>query len=224
MGNCASYVKRTSNNRYVDKRKTIPITEASPVPESLLSENSFLTMSSSSRARSDSINRFRSTGYLRLHADGQLTNELVPFRATHPPVDLSDLSGMYAYCLVQSEQGQQYLLVNPLITYQSNHGLFILFLKKLPEKTNVIAAGEILFFNSKIMAWNLKSMGFSQNTGLDESNPNFEENRKHLWLPQAKYQSIAEAESFVHRFFTGSGSPLLEAKESHAVQSVPSLT
>lgn len=184
MGNCVSYIKQTSSSRYVDKRKTIPIT------------------------------RFRSVGYVCLHADGTLTNELVPFPAAHPAVDLSNLSGVYAYCLAQSKQGQQYLLVNPLKEYESNHGLFTLFLKRLPEEANIIAAGEIQFFDSTIITWNLKSMGFSQNIGLDESNPHFYENRKRLWLPQAKYQSIAEAKGFVHGFFTEAGSPRLEEKES----------
>lgn len=128
-------------------------------------------------------------------------------------IDVNLLSGLYAYILVLiKELGQQLLIVNALQDYESNHGALALFLSKLKsfpdyykKEIHILAGGEIEYEGGLIQKWNLKSSGYSKNTKFDELEPNFEESRKTLWLPQNKYQPIREICYPYGHFFAPTG-------------------
>ena len=155
------------------------------------------------------IERLRSSAYLELNIERQLTGELRAFNAKTVPIDSCALSGLYAYGLVTTDTQGQYLLLNPLKDYDSNHGLFELFLKKLPgyspEKMHIIAGGEVVFSNREIISWNLKSACYSKGGRFDQANNHLSANLELLWLPLEKYQPMDIAENYA-KFFSRRGS------------------
>lgn len=112
----------------------------------------------------------------------------------------NNIHGLYACIFVFTNDNRQYMLINPLKDYESNHGYLCLFLKKIcdyqptphPNMT-IKAGGEIDFVHGEETYWNLKSLNFSKGGLFDEQNPAFAENRTSIWLPQDKYQNIETA-------------------------------
>lgn len=266
MGNCSSYTKIMSYNKPGDQRQIVPAPLVIPKknhnrPEftpdnSFLDSNSITASQSHNKSSSETkTTRLKSAAYLELNENKtlsafktvirdnkeELINNLVPFTPIPAPINLSNLDGIYAFCLVESSfetkedirdpssalrvlsptvwgeennvnaiyEKRQYLLINPLINHESNHGLFALFVKKLPSRGKIIAGGEILFSNGKIVTWNLKSEGYSKNGKFNQSHPDFEKNLDLLWLPKDNYQSIEAAEKINLRDnFSRSGSYL----------------
>lgn len=104
--------------------------------------------------------------------------------------DISFLKGVYAFCIVQ-QNIDQYLLLKPLNHNESNHGIFTLFLNKIPDysrEDKIISGGEIYIYDNIIQSWNLKSGGFSLGTDFDERSENF--NIRILNLPAHLFVKI----------------------------------
>ena len=148
--------------------------------------------------------------YLTLTPQKSILGELQSLKSNHQAIKLAELVGLYTYCLVETNVGIQYLMLNELNGHQSNHGLFNLHLRRLPgfnpSTMRIIAGGEIEFLNGEIIKWNLKSQTFSLGGEFDQSNPNFATNRERLYLPQNKYQTIDAAQNYAQTFFSPSAS------------------
>lgn len=146
------------------------------------------------------IERLRAPAYLRLNVDMQLSDDVRTVNPSLPPSNLAALSGLYAFCLANTNNGEQYLLLKTLDRYESNHGIFDVFLKKIPgysqQSMQIIAGGEIAFRRGEIITWIVRSFQFSKGGVFDESHPSFNENLKRLWLPRSAYQSIAKAQGY----------------------------
>ncbi|MDF1646007.1 MAG: hypothetical protein P1U61_03355 [Legionellaceae bacterium] len=113
------------------------------------------------------------------------------------------VSGTYAFCLVEatdncpmSGKKAQYLLLKTLDNGNSNHSVLSSFLR-LGKFSNafrdghIICGGEIQFNQGVIIAWNLKSGGYSVHTEFDEiENIHFKNACEKLWLPNDLYTSI----------------------------------
>lgn len=105
-------------------------------------------------------------------------------------IEISFLNGIYAFCIVQ-QQNDQYLLLKPLNHNMSNHGIFKVFIKKLPgysKNDKIISGGEIYIYDNIIKLWNLKSGGFSVDTDFDERSEKF--NIRVLNLPAHLFVKI----------------------------------
>lgn len=173
--------------------------------------------------------RLRLAAYIELNRDKQMSGSFYTFAKTPLQIDLRALDGMYAYCIVEqinlTQVRKQYLLVAPLIDYQSNHGLFHLHCKRLPDfketgmQTTIIAGGEIIFDAQNVsFRWNLKSDSFSRRTRFNENLYSKKEDfiallNETIWLSTDRYDSIPEAEALsLPQFFSGRGSFTLHGR------------
>lgn len=144
--------------------------------------------------------------FVKLDSSKSLDNKVKILKKTMDDVedDINCLSGLYAYCVVQSiDLAQQYLLLKNMKGHESDHAIFQLFVKYLPaydtSPMQIIAGGEITM-NNGLVCWNLKSSGYSLSSKFNESQADFADNIETIWLPSDKYQTIAEAEGYSSKF------------------------
>jgi hypothetical protein len=118
--------------------------------------------------------------------------KLNPAKKMEEVIFSDNLTGLYAFCIIQDESAEQYLVLKSLEKFQSNHSVLARFARigvygQALKTAQVVCGGEILFLDNQLVSWNLKSGGYSENTRFDERSPLFLEARRSLWLSESNF-------------------------------------
>lgn len=153
--------------------------------------------------------RYNKAFYIQLNKEKKTEQWEAYSLLTHEPINKQNIDGIYAFCLVEhqisdSNDKKQSIMLNPLKEYESNHGLFSLFVKRLPLapnqiKATIIAGGEIAFENGDLTHWNLKSAAFSKHSPFDEANALFKSNLLTIMIPSDLYIYLKDISSVQER-------------------------